>query len=463
MITALGVWLLGLCCSSCSEQAVDPGLPNFVIIFTDDVGYGDLGVYGHPTILTPNLDRLAQEGQKWTNFYASSCVCTPSRAGLITGRLPVRSGMCSNRRRVLFPDSEGGLPSDEVTIAEALKEKGYASACIGKWHLGHHEQYLPTNNGFDYYFGIPYSNDMDLIEGIRGYEACRNPKVAYFQVPLMRNTEILERPAGQEDITKRYAEEAAAFIEEHKDGPFFVYLAHTMAHVPLFASVDFRGTSRRGIYGDVLEEIDWSVGLVVEKLKEHGLEKNTLLVFTSDNGPWLIYETDGGSAGLLRSGKGCTYEGGMREPGIFWWPGKIQPAVIAGMGSTLDLFPTLCSLAGIEMPGDRIYDGHDLSPTLFALEESPRNTMIYYDGTRLFAIREGVFKAHFTTREKVYEKDEYFLEHDPPLLFNLEMDPGENYNVAGQHPEVIERLRMLAEEHMKTVKPVDNQLEKRSE
>jgi arylsulfatase A-like enzyme len=211
----------------------------------------------------------------------------------------------------------------------------------------------------------------------------------------------------------------------------------------------------------VIEEIDWSVGVVANKLKEHGLEKNTLLVFTSDNGPWLVFETDGGSAGLLRSGKGCTYEGGMREPCIFWWPGMIEPAVIADMGSTLDLFPTISNLAGIEVPSGRMYDGFDLSPVLFGGKDSPREQIIYYDGQRLFAIRDGKYKAHFTTRENVYESNQHFVEHETPLLFDLEMDPGENYNIAGEHPEIIERLRSLAEEHKKTVKPVPNQLDTR--
>ncbi|MEN6425526.1 MAG: sulfatase-like hydrolase/transferase, partial [Phycisphaerales bacterium] len=223
--------------------------PSFVIIFADDLGYGDLGCYGHPTIHTPNLDHMAAEGQRWTHFYVGASVCTPSRAALLTGRLPIRSGMCSDSRRVLFPDSARGLPQGEITIAEALKPQGYTSACIGKWHLGHLPQYLPTNNGFDYYFGLPYSNDMDRVGG-PGRQAFFDPKVEYWNVPLMRNDQIVERPADQNTLTKRYTEEAVRFIERSKDRPFFLYLAQTMVHVPLFVSDDFRGKSPRGLYGD---------------------------------------------------------------------------------------------------------------------------------------------------------------------------------------------------------------------
>lgn len=282
--------------------------PNFIVIFADDMGYGDVGVFGHPTIRTPNLDKLAYEGQKWTNFYVAAPVCTPSRAGLMTGRLPIRSGMCSAKRRVLFPDSNGGLPQNEITIASALKEVGYTTACVGKWHLGHHSQYLPTSHGFDLYYGIPYSNDMDRDESGNYNDMLTNPKIDYFNVPLMRNDEIVERPADQTTITKRYTQEAIKFIEKNKEQPFFIYLAHSMPHVPLFRSKEFEKTSLRGVYGDVIQEIDWSVGQIIEALKKNKLDKNTVVVFTSDNGPWLIFNEQGGSAGLLRGGKGGTHE-----------------------------------------------------------------------------------------------------------------------------------------------------------
>lgn len=433
--------------------------PNFIIVFCDDLGYGDLGTFGHPTIHTPNLDKMAEEGQKWTSFYVSSSVCTPSRAGILTGRYPIRSGMCSDKQRVLFPDSEGGLPASEITIAEALKTAGYATACIGKWHLGHKEQYLPTNNGFDYYFGIPYSNDMDRVPGTPYVEACKKARVEDFNPPLMRNTEIIERPAQQATITKRYTEEAIQFIEGSKDKPFFVYLAHSLPHVPLFRSEAFEGKSKRGLYGDVIEEIDWSVGEILNSLKENGLEENTLVVFTSDNGPWLMFEDHGGSAGLLRDGKGSTFEGGMREPTIFWWNNQLHNTVVSEMGSTLDLLPTFCNLAGIKLPTDRIYDGNDLSATLLKGKTSPRKEMIYYRGQKVYAARKGAFKAHFITKPAYTPGEEKF--HEIPLLYNLEIDPSEKYNIASKNPEIIEEIVKMVEAHKKSVIPVKDQLAER--
>ena len=435
--------------------------PNVVIIFADDLGYGDLGVYGHPTIRTPNLDRMAAEGQRWTNFYVAASVCTPSRAGLLTGRLPIRSGMVDDNVRVLFPDSRGGLPSSEVTIAEVLKAKGYATGAIGKWHLGHLPQYLPTKQGFDSYFGIPYSNDMDKLEDApKGPALWKDPDVKNFNVPLMRNEEIIERPANQHTITKRYTEEAMKFIRSHKDGPFFLYLAHNLPHVPLFRSKEFAGMSVRGLYGDVVAEIDWSAGQVVSALKEAGVGGNTLVVFTSDNGPWLTFKEQGGSAGLLREGKGSTWEGGMREPAIFWWPGKIKPGVVLGMGSTLDLLPTIASITGGETPTDRKMDGYDLSPALFTGGKSPRNEMIFYRGARIFAARVGDYKAHYFTRSGY--RDDPEETHNPPLLFHLGHDPSENWDVAADHPDVLASIQKVVDRHRATVKPVQNQLIDRS-
>jgi arylsulfatase A-like enzyme len=329
--------------------------PNTVIVFCDDLGYGDPGCYGHPTIRTPNIDRMAQEGQRWTDFYAAASVCTPSRAALMTGRLPIRSGMCNDKQRVLFPNSAGGLPSQEITMAEALKTEGYATACIGKWHLGHLSQYLPTHNGFDYYFGIPYSNDMDAVSG-HGTSPAELGKAEpqWWNVPLMRNEEIIEQPANQHTLTKRYTQEAISFIRRSKHKPFFLYFAHTFPHVPLFASEEFDGRSLRGLYGDVVEELDWSLGKVLQTLKDEARGETTLVIFTSDNGPWLTKEQFGGSAGLLREGKGCTWEGGMREPCVMWWPGKIKPGVVGDIGSTMDLFTTVLKLAGAPVPTDRL-------------------------------------------------------------------------------------------------------------
>lgn len=434
--------------------------PNIVVIFADDLGYGDLGSYGHPTIRTPNLDRMAAEGQRWTQFYVAASVCTPSRAALMTGRLPIRNGMMNRQNRVLFPDSFGGLAPGEITIPEVLKARGYSTGMVGKWHLGHLPEFLPTRQGFDSYFGIPYSNDMDRVAtSPPGREAFLQPKTEYWNVPIMRNEEVAERPADQTTLTKRYTEEAVRFIREHRSGPFFLYLAHNLPHVPLFRSKDFQNASRRGLYGDVVEEIDWSVGQVLETLHNEGLAPNTLVVFTSDNGPWLPYDEQGGSAGLLRDGKGTTFEGGMRVPAIFWWPGRIQPAAISGIGSTLDLLPTVAVLAGGEAPGDRILDGVDLSPVLLRGEPSPRDEMFYYRGEVLYAIRVGPWKAHFVTEPSYRPGDRIF--HDPPELYQIENDPSEKYNVAAEHPDVVERLIRLAEDHKKTVEPVENQLARR--
>ena len=439
-------------------QSGEPAPPNVVIVFCDDLGYGDLACFGHPTIRTPNLDRMAREGQKWTQFYAAASVCTPSRAALMTGRLPIRTGMCSDRRRVLFPDSAGGLQPEEVTIADVLKGAGYATICIGKWHLGHLPEYLPTRQGFDSYFGIPYSNDMDRVAGaFQGREGFWDPKIEYWNVPLMRDEKIVERPADQNTITRRYTEEAVRFIRTSKEKPFFVYLAHSMPHVPLFASGQFKDKSLRGLFGDVIEEIDWSVGQVLDTLVELGLDRRTLVVFTSDNGPWLIFNEHGGSAGCLRDGKGSTWEGGMREPTLFWWPGKVPPGVVRDLGCTMDLLPTAAKLAGAEVPPDRPLDGTDLSPALLGTGPGPRQVMFYYRGVQLYAVRKGPFKAHFITKP-AYGKGEA-EEHDPPLLYHLGHDPSEQFDVAQGHPEVIAEIRREVESHRAGMEPGEPQLE----
>ena len=457
------VFFLILQVHSCKNVAESVSQPNIVIIFCDDLGYGDLGTFGHPTIRTPNLDKMAEEGQKWTNFYVGASVCTPSRAALITGRLPIRNGMCGNRR-VLFPNSIGGLQDSEITIAEALKTSGYVTACVGKWHLGHLPEYLPTNHGFDSYFGIPYSNDMDLerTEGWVNHDhAMKERKYEFYNVPLMRDEEIIERPAVQTTITKRYTEESVKFIRENKDKPFFLYLAHNLPHIPLFTSEAFQDTSLRGLYGDVIEEIDWSVGQVLETLRTEGMAENTLVVFTSDNGPWLVFDQHGGSAGLLRDGKGTTWEGGMREPTIFWWPGRIHPGIVTDMGSTMDLFPTACNLAGAEFPTDRIMDGVDLGRTLFDEEAGLRKTMFYYRRAELYAVRLGLYKAHFIT-ETSYTKDDNLMHHDPPLLFHLGEDPSEKYNIAEDHPDVIADIMKEVERHQAELVIPESQLDRKN-
>ena len=434
----LSVVVCGLAASA-ATAAENETPTNLVVIFADDLGYGDLGCFGHPTIRTPELDRMAAEGMKLTQFYSAACVCTPSRAAILTGRLPIRSGMCSDRRRVLFPNSAGGLPPREITVAEALKPAGYATACIGKWHLGHLPEYLPTEHGFDSYFGIPYSNDMR-------------------PTPLLRDKQVLEEPADQTTLTKRYTEEAVKFIRAHQQQPFFLYFAHTFPHVPLFASPEFRGQSPRGLYGDVVEELDWSVGQVLGVLRELKLDRRTLVLFTSDNGPWLIKKLQGGSAGLLREGKGSTWEGGMREPCVAWWPGTIRAgATSAALSSTLDVFPTALELGGVSVIQDRPWDGTSLMPILTGSGTPTRDVMYFYRGTRLMAIRKGPWKAHFITQPGYGGGPQ---QHNPPLLFHLDHDPGEQFNVAGDNKDVVAELTELAKQHTEAMEPGEPQLEK---
>jgi arylsulfatase A len=448
----------GLLLSGCGEPP-SPQPPNIVIIFADDLGYGDLGSYGHPTIRTPNLDRMAAEGMKLTQFYAAASVCTPSRAGLLTGRLPIRSGMAGNGRRVLFPDSRLGLPAEEVTIAEVLKGRGYTTAAIGKWHLGHLPEFLPTRHGFDSYLGIPYSNDMDQV---KSGPIFREPEYESWNVPLMRDEEIIERPADQRTITRRYTEEAVRLISEQRDGPLFIYLAHNLPHVPLFRSEAFEGVSPRGLYGDVIEEIDWSVGQIMQALESEGIAENTLLFFTSDNGPWLVYGEQGGSAGLLRGGKGMTWEGGMREPALAWWPGTIPAGTVRhAVTSTMDLLPTAAAMAGAQSPDESLLDGRSLLQLLKGeSSQEVRDAYYFYRGATLYAVRKGPWKAHFTT-QWAYTPDNNKTEHSPPGLYNLDTDPSEKYDVAADHPEVVAEIRALAEQHLSEVIPAESRLDAR--
>lgn len=455
--------LLLLACtpsSSTSEAATDNHPPNVIVIFMDDMGFGDLSSFGHPTIETPNLDRLAREGQKWTNFYTACSVCSPSRGALLTGRYPIRIGLgaTQNRNRVFFPDSGGGLPAKEITIAEMLKEKGYATGMVGKWHLGHLPQYLPTTQGFDSYYGIPYSNDMDAVEwSLKAFFA--EPNINNWNVPLMRNEEIIERPTNQHTITKRYTEEAISFIEQNKENPFFLYFPHSMVHTPLFASEKFLDTSPRGFYGDVMSEVDWSIGQVIKTLEDLKLDKNTLVVFTSDNGPWLLMKEYGGSAGLLREGKGTTWEGGMRVPGIFYMPETVQPGTITDLGSTLDLLPTIAGLTGAKVPDDRPMDGFDLMPVLTKKAPSARDHFIYYRKQDIYAVRKGDYKAHFIT-ETCYTLDNQRTELKHPLLYNVNHDPSEKYDKAAAQPAILQELVELAAKYKNSVVAAECELDK---
>lgn len=448
--------------------------PNIVILFADDLGYGDLGSYGHPYIRTPSLDRLANEGQRWTDFYAPAPVCSPSRGALLTGRLPNRTGLYGRQIAVLFPNDEHGMPQAERTLAEALREAGYATGIIGKWHLGDAPARLPTRHGFDYWYGVPYSNDMDWTNepdfeeglamraagkveelqtiGQRRMHKWLNPKNEYWNVPVIRSEQaddgvrdtVVRRPARQALLTREYTEEAVAFIERHRARPFFLYVPYSMPHTPIFPSEAFAGRSRGGRYGDVIEEIDWSVGEIVAKLEALDLAENTLVVFTSDNGPWLLMRTHGGSAGLLNNGKGTTFEGGMRVPGVFWWPGRIQSKTVSGIGSAMDLFNTSLALAGVDHSSGT--DGYDLSPTLLQGTDSPRTDLAYYRAGELRAWRQGRYKLSLVS-EGAYGMPPERTVHDSPVLYDLAADPAERYDIASEHPAVVQRLLKAIERH----------------
>lgn len=403
--------------------------PNVIIIFADDMGYGDLGINGHPTIRTPNLDKMAMEGMRWTNFYSVSPACTASRYGILTGRYPGRSGF----GWVLSPNSPRGIHPREYTLAEGLKDQGYATAMYGKWHLGTTKSdFLPLQNGFDEYVGLPYSNDMIP------------PK--WPDIPLLSGNDTLELNPDQTKLTRLYTTKAIEFIEKNSDNPFFVYLPFAMPHVPLFPGEAFQGKSKRGLYGDVIEEIDWAVGEILLYLKENGLSENTLVWFTSDNGPWIIKDELGGSSGLFRDGKGSTWEGGQREPSIVWWPGKIDGGQVnMEIAATKDIYTTVMRLAGADIPTDRIVDGRDLTDFL-DFENSGNSTpqTFFYFGfnNTVFAVREGKWKLHIRTHSQTGES--YF--DDPmPLLFDLDTDPSEKYNLATSHPEIVTKLLGLIE------------------
>jgi arylsulfatase A-like enzyme len=466
---ALG--LLALACAAtvwplaARPGAQRPSPPNIVIILADDLGYGDLGAFGSPSIRTPRLDAMAAQGQKWTNFYVQP-VCSPSRAALLTGRLPIRSGMYGTpgaAPKVLRDNAAQGLPSEEITIAEMLKARGYATGMVGKWHLGHLPAFLPMRQGFDSWFGLPFSHDMKMtVPRDNGYQtaAYYNPKPEYWEVPLMRNGDIVERPADHRTLTRRYTDEAVRFIDGHRDQPFFLYVAHSLPHIPLARSPEYAGHSAAGIYGDTVEEIDWSTGRILDALKGAGVDGRTLVVFTSDNGPWLTYKTHGGSAGPLREGKGTTWEGGVRTPAIFWWPGTVRPAVVTDMASAMDLFVTATTLAGAAPPSDRVIDGVDLSAPLRGTGPSPRRILFYYRDSELRAVRKGNYKAHFIT-SGAYGEGEPRTEHSPPLLYNLAEDPGERFDIAAEHADIVRDLVKEAEVHRKTVtatKPLFDEL-----
>jgi arylsulfatase A len=407
--------------------------PNFIIIFCDDLGYGDVGWLGPVKNRTPNIDAMAKEGVCFTDFYCTSGVCSPSRSSLMTGCYPLRVGIHKSSKGmfVLVPIDKKGLNPDELTIAEVLKPQGYKSACIGKWHLGDQPDFLPTRQGFDYYYGLPYSNDMGNRPG------SKNP------LPLMRNEEVIEAPADQTTLTQRYTQEAVQFIRNNKDNPFFLYLPHTMPHVPIFSSEAFHGKSKNGKYGDAVEEIDWSTGEIMKTLKELGIDDNTLVIFTSDNGA-----TRQGSNGPLSGGKATYKEGGMRMPCVMRWPGKIEAGTICdGLSSTMDLLPTFADLAGAKMPVDRIIDGKNIrnlmeDPTN---AESPRDVFYYYFMSQLSAVRSGKWKLWLPLEPKLETWMGKPTGKIEAALYNLETDVAEKVNVIADYPEVVEKLMALAQ------------------
>jgi uncharacterized sulfatase len=433
--------------------------PNIVIIFADDLGYGDIGVFGAPNVRTPRLDRMAAEGQKWTSFYVQP-VCSPSRAALLTGRLPVRNGMFGTpgptAPKVFRDNAAAGLPPEEVTIAELLKGRGYATGMVGKWHLGHLPEYLPMRQGFDTWFGLPYSHDMRMtVPRDQGYQtaAYYDPRPEYWDVPLFRNDSEIERPADHRTLTRRYTEEAVRFIDAHRGGPFFLYVAHNLPHIPLARSGAFAGKSDAALYGDVIEELDWSTGRILDALGSNDLARRTLVVFTSDNGPWLPFGTHAGSAGPLREGKGTTWEGGVRTPAIFWWPGTVKPGTVTAIGSALDLIATAADFAGAVLPADRVIDSVSMRGVLTGGATHARQSLFYYWDSELRAVRKGPYKAHFIT-SGAYGLGAPRTVHTTPLLFDLAADPGERLDIAAAHPAVVADLQREADQHRRTVTPM---------
>jgi len=418
--------------------------PNFIVILADDQGYADVGCFGAEGFTTPNLDRMAAEGIRFTDFYAAAASCTPSRAALLTGCYPQRVSL----PHVLGPNAKIGINSDEKTIAEVLKPLGYATACYGKWHLGHYPKFLPTRHGFDDYFGLPYSNDMWPRHP-------EQPEV-YPDLPLVEGERIIEFNPDQTKLTTWYTERAVGFMEKNKDRPFFLYLPHSMPHVPLHVSDKFKGKSKQGLYGDVIMEIDWSVGQITSTLKRLGIDRQTLVVFCSDNGPWLSYGDHAGSAKPLREGKGTTFDGGQREPTIMCWPGKIPASTVCNEpASTMDILPTIAKLAGAELPS-RPIDGKDIWPLMSSQPgaKSPREAFFYYSGWALQAVRSGKWKLHLPHNYRTlggrkggtggqpvkYEQGTIGL-----ALFDVQNDIGEQHDVSAQHADVVKRLLSMAD------------------
>jgi arylsulfatase A-like enzyme len=426
-----------------TASAADATRPNVVLIFPDDLGYGDVGCYGATDYTTPNIDRLAKEGARFTDFYVAQAICSASRAALLTGRYPNRVGILG----ALGPGAKNGIKPEELTLGEVFKSRGYATAIYGKWHLGDHDPHLPTDNGFDDYFGLPYSNDMWP----------NHPTNKTFPpLPLFDGKRVVRTQPDQRMLTTWYTQRAVAFIDKNKDRPFFLYVPHSMPHVPLHVSDKFAGKTKRGLFGDVIEEIDWSVGQILDALKRNDLEDNTLVIFTADNGPWLSYGDHAGSSGGLREGKATTFEGGVREPALFRWPGHVRAGkVVHEPAMTIDVLPTMAKLIGAELPEGLVLDGKDIWPLVTARPgaASPHDALYFFWNRELQAVRSGRWKLHLPhSYPSMAERKgadglpgDYRTEQIELSLYDLEADPAESRNVAAEHPDVVERLTKLAD------------------
>ncbi|MEX0313017.1 MAG: sulfatase, partial [Allomuricauda sp.] len=439
-----------VCFLSCKEktakQEKPDSPPNVVLIFTDDQGYQDVGVFGSPNIKTPYLDQMASEGVKLTSYYSAQAVCSASRAGILTGCYPNRIGI----HNALGPDNTHGINDSETTLAEMLKDKGYATGIFGKWHLGHHKQFLPTRHGFDEWFGIPYSNDMWPFHPQQG------PIFNFPDLPLYENETVIDTLVEQSQLTTQITERSVDFIRKNKDNPFFLYVPHPQPHVPLFVSDKFKGKSERGLYGDVIMEIDWSVGQIMNALKENGLEENTIVIFTSDNGPWLSYGNHAGSALPLREGKGTAWEGGQREPFIMKYPAKLKAGQeISVPVMAIDILPTIAELTDSKLP-ENIIDGKSAWKVLTGEQKEPVQEayFFYYRINEMFGVRYGKWKLYFPHRYRTMDgmepgKDgqpgEYrMIDMEEIELYDAENDISETKNVADEHPEVVEKIKLLA-------------------
>lgn len=433
-----------------------PRQPNVIIIFMDDMGYGDVSVNGGLQIETPNIDRMAAQGVRLSNFLVAQAVCSASRTGLLTGCYPNRLGISG----ALFPTDSVGISADETTIPEMLKRQGYRTGMVGKWHLGHHRPFLPLQHGFDEYFGIPYSNDMWPLSNIGEPLKPGERRASYPFPPLIEGNEKwgeVKNLEEQSGLTRMYTEKAEAFIRKHARDPFFLYLAHSMPHIPIGASAAFKGKSAQGAYGDVIMEADWSVGRILEVLKELKLDENTLVIFTSDNGPWLNFGNHAGSSGGFREGKGTVFEGGHRVPMIVKWKGRLPEGKVSyALSSTLDILPTLAHITGAPLPQHKI-DGVNIWNVFQGNNDPVRETFLYYYGkNELRAVRQGDWKLILPHVSQTYEGMRPGVNGQggptrqnnaiPLALYDLRRDPGERYDVRDYHPEIVQQLMQLAEQ-----------------